>query len=105
MKIQLNTEVNDTDMGCYIDPTTGNMYSKTQYSEIKDTPSKSISEIKAQFEKLFREAKYIIGCDTLNIHISQKEKDCLKAFNAQPDCALRYSTVSDFDVVVNINIS
>lgn len=27
MKIQLNTEVKDTDMGCYIDPTTGIMYS------------------------------------------------------------------------------
>ena len=45
MKIKLNAEVKDTDMGSYIDPTTGNMYPKTQFSEIKDAPSKSISEI------------------------------------------------------------
>jgi hypothetical protein len=105
MKIQLNAEVKDTDMGSYIDPITGNMYPKTQFSEIKDAPSKSISEIKDQFEKLFREAKSIIGCDTLDIRISQTEKVYLSAFKEQPDTAIRYSTVSDFDVVVNINIS
>ena len=105
MKIQLNTEVKDTDMGCYIDPTTGNIYPKSQFSEIKDTPSKSISEIKAQFETLFREAKSIIGCNTLDIRLSQKEKTYLHTLNAKPDNAISYSTVNDFDVVVNINIS
>ena len=105
MKIKLNAEVKDTDMGSYIDPTTGNMYLKTQFSEIKDVPSKSISEIKDQFEKLFIEAKSIIGCNTLDIRISQKEKTYIETYNAIHNDVIRCSTVNDFDVVVNINIS
>lgn len=105
MKIQLNAEVKDTDMGSYIDPTTGNMYPKTQFSEIKDAPSKSISEIKAQFEKLFRETKSVLGCNTLDIRLSQKEMVTLHALHETPDSPVKYATVSNFDVVVNINIS
>lgn len=105
MKIKLNAEVKDTDMGSYIDPTTGNMYPKTQFSEIKDAPSKSISEIKAQFEELFREAKSIIGCDTLDIRISQKEKRHIETYNAMHNGVISCFTADDFDVVVNINIS
>ncbi|MBR4983147.1 MAG: hypothetical protein IKY94_11380 [Lachnospiraceae bacterium] len=105
MKIQLNTEVKDTDMGCYIEPTTGNMYSKTQFSEIKDTPSKSISKIKAQFEKLFIEAKSIIGCDTLDIRISQVKKTHIETYNAIHNGVISSFTANDFNVVVNINIS
>ena len=71
MKIKLNTEVEETNMGSYIDPKTGNIYPKTQFSEIKDAPSKSISEIKTEFEKLFKEAKSIIGCNTLDIRVFQ----------------------------------
>jgi hypothetical protein len=105
MKIQLNAEVKDTDMGSYIDPITGNMYPKTQFSEIKDAPSKSISEIKAQFEKLFREAKSIIGCDTLDIRISQVKKTHIETYNAMHNGKISSFTEDDFNVVVNINIS
>lgn len=105
MKIKLNAEVKETDMGSYIDPTTGNIYPKTQFSEIKDAPSKSISEIKDQFEKLFREAKSIIGCDTLDIRISQKEKTHIETYNAIHNGVISRFTGEDFNVVVNINIS
>ena len=105
MKIQLNAEVKDTDMGSYIDPTTGNMYPKTQFSEIKEAPSKSISEIKAQFEKLFIEAKSVIGCNALDIRISQKEKTHIETYNAMHNGVISSFTTNDFNVVVNINIS
>ena len=105
MKIKLNTEVEETNMGSYIDPKTGNMYPKTQFSEIKDVPSKSISEIKAEFEKLFREAKSIIGCNTLDIRVSQKEKTHIETYNAMHNGKISSFTADNFNVVVNINIS